>query len=108
MTTPQEDTSPQQLRRRFPRTSVLWSGALAGGTEPIDCAILNLSAGGAKLRMPGATACPSRVAIQSARFGELAARVVWRRDSLLGLAFVNGPAAVAETLGNLVAVEAVA
>ena len=86
------------LRRRHRRVAVLWSGALDAPGRRQDCAILNLSAGGAKLRVGDPDACPARISIENPRFGRLDGRVVWRRDDLLGMAFVEPAQAVQPAL----------
>ncbi|MGF1611849.1 MAG: PilZ domain-containing protein [Kiloniellales bacterium] len=96
------------LRRRHPRVALLWAGRLqspslgasAPAPETAPCAILNLSNGGARLRLAEAGSCPSRIELESAHFGRLAARVVWRKGNDLGLAFLEAPKAIAALLGT--------
>ena len=86
------------LRRRHRRFSVLWTCRLGTGGERGDGAILNLSAGGAKLRVADPAACPAQLTIESKRLGRLDGRVVWRKDNLLGLAFLGAPKDIGATL----------
>ena len=92
-------------QRRFPRTGVIWSGTLQTDTETLKCTVLNLSANGAKLklhapmtsdRLMGTVAIP--------RLGSFKATVAWRGDETtgeIGVTFQDPPAAVAETLANV-------
>ena len=86
------------LRRRHRLVAVLWSGALGSHAHSETCAILNLSAGGAKIRVSDPDACPTRLSIENPRFGRLDSRVVWRQDDLLGLAFVEPAQAIEPAL----------
>ena len=86
------------LRRRHRRVSVLWAAALSSPGRHQDCAILNLSAGGAKIRVGDPDSCPACLSIENPRFGRLNGRVVWRQDDLLGLAFIEPSQAVAPAL----------
>ena len=65
------------LRRRHRRIPVLWPGSLEQSGEGVDCAILNISGGGAKLRLTEPRACGGQIALKSPRFG------AWRRGSYL-------------------------
>jgi hypothetical protein len=94
------------LRRRHRRVSLLWAGQLQApdGQDPkqaAPCAILNLSNGGARLRVADAKDCPAQVELECARFGRLAARVVWRRGNDLGLAFFGAPLKASGALAAL-------
>ncbi len=92
-------TPPPQTQRRHRRIPVIWPGKLSQGEDGVDCAILNISAGGAKLRMVDEQSRRGLVALRSPRFGTLHGRVVWRDEAYVGLAFLNEPMHVAETLG---------
>ena len=91
----------ETLRRRFHRLPVIWAGRLDRQVNDIDCTILNVSPGGAKLQLADSEPCPARVTLQSPRFGQLKGRVVWHRHDLVGLAFVQAPAQVADAVGGL-------
>ena len=89
------------VRRRFHRLPVIWSGRVEHGIEETSCTILNLSPGGAKLQLTDTEPCPARMRLTSPRFGQLNGRVVWRREDKVGLAFIEAPARVAEAVGGL-------
>ncbi len=88
------------VRRRHRRIPVLWTGNLGTGGESIDCAILNISGGGAKLRLTEPRAYGDRVDLTSPRFGSLHGRVVWREEAYVGVAFVDAPAEITACLGH--------
>ena len=96
---PSKRTPPPQLQRRHRRIPVIWPGKLSQGEAGVDCAILNISAGGAKLRMTEEQERHGLVALRSPRFGTLHGRIVWRAEAYLGVAFLNAPMQVAETFG---------
>lgn len=55
-------TQPQENKRREPRKRVLLSGKIVyrDGAASLDCTILDLSAAGARIRMPRGQAIPAR------------------------------------------------
>ena len=79
-------------KRRAARRRVLFSGVLVNedGSSTIDCAIRDLSASGAKVRLAGSAPLPSDLWLIEVREG-LAFRctVAWRNLPELGLAFVR-------------------
>ncbi len=87
-------------RRRFVRTTVLWSGHLVHGDQVLACLIVNISAGGAMVRTDDAAICPASVTLRSARFGDLAAEVRWRKNNELGLKFLDDDQTVAALIGK--------
>ena len=58
------------------------------GRAPIDCPVLDFSITGVRLEVPGNPALPAEVQIL---IGNLAhnARIVWRRDAVIGVDFVE-------------------
>lgn len=97
MTNHRDLNRTSDLRRRSRRASVLWSARIARDDEGTQnaCAILNLSAGGAKLRLENDETLPTRVALDSGYFGRLDGRVIWRQGNVVGLAFLEAADAVA-------------
>ena len=87
-------------RRRFERTTVLWSGHLVHGDQVLACLIVNISAGGAMVRTDDAAICPASVTLRSARIGDLAAEVTWRKNNEMGLKFLDDDQTVAAHLGK--------
>ena len=79
-------------RRRHERYPLMMeAGALIGG-EALGAVIIDLSAGGAKLRLRGAEDRRSHDAADSIvlhipKFGGVEGRVVWRDDDYVGILF---------------------
>ena len=94
-------TPPQgELRRYHRRVPVVWSGSFGHGKERVDCAILNLSKGGAKVRIPDPNVRPTQLALESPHFGEFLGRVVWRDGNVMGLSFDSAPEAMTTAVGQ--------
>ncbi|MEO3430311.1 PilZ domain-containing protein [Pelagibius sp. CAU 1746] len=91
----------EEGRRRYLRRSVLWPGTLKSGSEQLDCTILNMSLGGAKVALGQERDCSGSVTLFGDRFDGLDATVVWRRGRVVGLQFKVEPAKVARILGDL-------
>ena len=87
-------------RRRYRRTAVLWSARLATGAREIECAILNVSAGGAKIRIREHVRLHTPVTLNIDRFGDFRGEGVWRHDRELGIRFSEEAPWVAAVLGR--------
>ena len=96
-----EDEDPAE-RRVYPRTSVLWAARLLCGAQVVGCRVLNVSAGGVKVRCDRLFKSDDDVVLKISRFGEFAGTVVWRQDVDLGIAFHDGPDHIIRVLGEAV------
>jgi hypothetical protein len=81
-------------QRRFTRKAVVWPGRVATEDGTLDCSVLNLSAGGARLRVVDALAPDAIVNLRIAGVGRFPARVVWRREHNVGVEFRMPPESV--------------
>ncbi len=90
---------PSEIRR-FDRTTVLWSGDLVYREQIVACVIVNISAGGAMVRVEDSAFIMTSVVLRKSHIGELAADVLWRQDDELGLKFAEDPEMVAEIIGR--------
>jgi PilZ domain len=88
-------------QRRYLRRSVLWPGTLKCGPGQVDCTILNMSLGGAKVAISQERDCAGSVILLGDRFEGLTATVVWQRGRVVGLQFKQAPGDVARVLGDL-------
>ena len=86
--------------RRFDRTTVLWSGHLISQEQSVACVIVNISSGGAMVRSEDPAFFATSVVLRNARFGDLAAEVVWRQNEEFGLKFADDPKMVAEIISR--------
>ncbi len=78
--------------RAHPRYETDYPGKFSMGDRFVDCVVLNISVGGAKIRVAGpvtripvATAAPVRLRIE--RIGEFSGRVVWHNGTTMGIQF---------------------
>ena len=88
-------------RRRYLRRSVLWPGSLKGDGATVDCTILNMSLGGAKVALAEERSFTGTVTLVGDRFQGLAATIVWKSGRVLGLQFRADTAQVADALGEV-------
>jgi PilZ domain len=89
----QNDTSE---RRRFSRASVLWEAAILEGDHADGCVLLNVSEGGALLRVLDPFACATTIDLDIVRVGKLNARVAWRGADAIGVVFRGDPQEIAD------------
>ncbi len=74
-------------RQKHPRHSTHCSGKLVSGDKEVDCEVLNVSVGGAKIRISQPIETNAHVRIKIHRVGEFAGRVAWRNGTTLGIEF---------------------
>jgi hypothetical protein len=87
-------------RRTHKRKRVLWVGAVETDAGRFECIALDLSLGGAKLRIAERFAPLQQVRLVLQRFGTLDAEVVWQTKELIGVRFTNDPQAIAAKIGG--------
>lgn len=85
-------------RRSAPRWSVCWSAAITGDEHALQCLIMNLSRGGAKIGYPAPLRVGTAVTLQIRDHAPYQAVVAWRRGYFMGLEFKNLAAQAAEAL----------
>jgi hypothetical protein len=83
-------------RRRFSRAAVLWEAAILDGDHADGCVLLNISEGGALLRVLDPFACATTINLDIARVGKLDAHVAWRGADAIGVVFKGDPKDIAE------------
>ena len=73
-------------RRRHMRKQRLWSASITQGHSTWSCVIVEYSASGAKVRVPGAVRLALAPAkISCAQLGEVTGTVVWQTGTNLGI-----------------------
>jgi hypothetical protein len=87
--------------RRYPRRMVLLSGALYVDNRPVECRVLDVSAGGARLRVDQDFEHESRMPLMIYRFGEFPTEVVWQQDTDLGVTFIEDPDEIERIIGHI-------
>jgi hypothetical protein len=88
-------------RRRHARSAVTWVGWLERASgDMIECGVVDLSVGGAKVVLETPLAAGERVVFKSPRFEGIAARIAWCEDGVVGLQFLDGAERVMRLLGG--------
>lgn len=95
---------PRRERRAHRRKPTLWEGRFDCDAGVFSCVVLNISAGGAMLRIDAPLIKTGRAVLMIERFGALAAQIVWQMpdEGKLGLRFCEPPDRVARALGGTV------
>ena len=93
-------------RQKLPRHSTFCSGKLIFGGEEVDCAVLNVSVGGAKIRLDQPIETDAQVRVRIGRVGELTGRVAWRNGTTLGVEFLNELTELARIVEDVLSTEA--
>ncbi len=81
------ELAKQVDRQKYPRHSTLCPGKLVFGDEEVDCEVLNISVGGAKVRLAKPIETNASVCVKILRVGEFTGRVAWRDGTVLGIEF---------------------
>ena len=84
-----ESAQDARERRQHVRHSVLWKAELFSGIRRSDCEILNISEGGARVRLAKEFPLSDLVTIRSIHFGERKGKVVWQDGDRLGMQFIE-------------------
>lgn len=87
-------------RRRTLRKNVIWAGQLDANARQLDCTILDVSLGGARIRLNEEVPSLGPLALLCERFGTFHAEVMWEADHMAGLRFLESQVRVAETIGR--------
>lgn len=91
-----EPNTPETERRRHVRMAVHWAGDLsaegsaqksAGGGDTMDCTVLDISPGGAKLQTSNPLPAATAVRLKLSHGGDFQGVVAWQQGSFMGLAF---------------------
>lgn len=86
--------------RRFRRKSVILASTLEIPRGTVQCVALDLSLGGARVRVLDKLEPLEQVTLVLAKFGRFPAQVVWRNATEAGLQFCDPPEEVAQRFGN--------
>lgn len=87
--------------RKYPRRLVLLSGAVYVENRAVDCRILDISVGGARLRTERNFDHDKRFPLMIYRFGEFPVEVAWEQETDLGIAFVDDPEDIERIIGHI-------
>ncbi len=95
-----ENPEVDKERRRYTRTSVLWSAQLHTGGRAISCRLVNISAFGAKIRLSQPMTVETRISLRFERFGVFPCDVVWKEGDFLGISFRDDPEDIIQIFGD--------
>lgn len=87
-------------QRRFRRCAVLWSACVFSAGRTTSATVLNVSAGGARIRLAETAMLDDRATLSTKRFGDFAGRLAWRAGNEFGLEFLDPPERVVEKVGD--------
>ena len=87
-------------RRRFRRQSVILASTLVTPHGTVQCVTVDLSLGGARIRIDDKLEPLDQVTLVLAKFGRFPGHVVWRNPAEAGLQFSDPPEEVALRFGN--------
>jgi CheY-like chemotaxis protein len=95
------DPSRGQDRRRSSRHAIIWSAQVevSNGIR-IECAVLDISAEGAKIILTHAIPAGERVVFRAPRFDPMIAQLAWAEGPTAGLRFLDGLEQVLKALGG--------
>jgi PilZ domain len=100
-----KDDAALRDRRRHDRVRVGWLATLRLPSGLFECLIINLSPGGAKIKLSeGVALAPGEAAaLVVGKFGTFRADTVWRRADTVGLSFRDPPETVTAAFGEVLA-----
>lgn len=91
--------------RRFRRKSVILASKLETAHGVFDCVALDLSLGGARLRLDGPVQILEPVTLVLSKFGRFPSEIVWRNATEAGLQFSEPPEEIAGRFGSTIPFE---
>jgi len=95
---PSQPTPSGADHRSHARHTVLVAGRLWSGNEWQTCEVVNVSVGGAKLRVLGIYCKDQELVMEIKSCGKFPGVVAWVRGDEVGLHFTGDPAEIAEAL----------
>ena len=88
----------EEERRQFRRFDRLASGEIAVDGRQLDCQVLDVSLGGARVRPVGNIGTAERMDFGVASLGPIRSEVRWRSGDSVGLRFLDAPSTVLNIL----------
>jgi hypothetical protein len=95
-------------RRRHERKKLLWAATVEVRGQRFEGMIVDLSAGGARIKFDAAVAAGDELTLVLKQLDELGAKVVWQREGEAGLQFLLAPEEVAARIQQKLPMEAIA
>ncbi len=95
------ESKNKDSRRGHKRKPVLLTAAIIVDEQRFDCQILNISAGGVKIKVAHTLNEGAKVVFDLEPFGEFVSKVVWQNGDEFGLQFEDDPEHVAEIVMSI-------
>ncbi len=91
--------------QKNPRHQTLCPGIFCIGDRELDCKVLDMSVGGAKVRLVEPVEVDTQIRLKIRRVGEFAGRVAWRNGTTLGIEFHDELREVARIVEDILSEE---
>ena len=87
-------------KREYTRKRVAFTSEMLFDKEEVDCSIVNISAGGAKLKVTGKqeNEYPQTAVLDITPYGRFKVTLVWHSEEYLGVKFFDDPDKMTEVL----------
>ncbi len=95
------ETANPADKQKHPRYQALCPGKFYTGGRVVDCDVLNISAGGVKIRLARQVEAASQVRLRIDRVGEFSGRVAWRDGAILGIEFQHQLTQIARVVEDI-------
>lgn len=98
------DSQPPQTSaamRRFRRKPVIWAATLEAGSGIFDCVILDLSSGGARLKISQTVPLNQPAVLTFGSFGTFPCTIVRSSPEETGVQFTETPETIVKRLGEI-------
>ncbi len=93
-----DDTQSTQTQRQHERKDILFTARLLVGSESHECEIVNISHGGANIRVKRTLSAGDMVVLDIEPFGAFNMEVRWYDNGNAGVRFNDDPAKVGELI----------
>ncbi len=78
-------------KRRHPRSAVIWPAVVSTPEGERKCTVLNLSVGGARIKVDDLSRADVAVQLRIVGVGRFPSRIAWQRNDSVGLEFALAP-----------------
>jgi hypothetical protein len=91
---------PWEEKRRHRRSAVIWPAVVTTPDGERPCTVMNLSLGGARIKVARLPAADVALGLRIAGVGQFSGRVVWLRGGSAGVEFAIAPEVAARSIGR--------
>ena len=86
------------VARTTDRKSVSFTTVVQVNDRSVECDILDISTGGAKIKLKTKAERGEKISLQIEPIGLFTANIMWNRNGVIGIKFEDDPARVAEVI----------